>query len=186
VLLLVEGPSDEKVLPILARRLRSGVRFTAKAVGKGDLLSAQKVEVHIRFATAHQRGIDKAVLCIDSECTPTEETRARLDAVAREVGTRFPSIAIRGVVVDHSLEGWLLCDRQALAQFLGQAEQRLRYGNAENECRPAALMGRLFKQARRDFVKTDVLPRLAEIVDAQRISQGSPTFETFRRILVQG
>lgn len=186
VLLLVEGQSDKQALPVLARKLVSGVRFTAIPVGKGDLLSAQKVEVHINYAVARQRGIDKAVLCIDSECTDINETRARLDAVVREVAGRLSQIAVRAVVVDHSLEGWLLADRQALAQFLGIREEQLRYGDPENECRPANVMERIFHRARRDFVKTDALPALAGMMDAGRLAQRSPTFEAFRRALVQG
>ena len=125
------------------------------------------------------------MLCIDSECTPINETMARIDAVAHQVAAHFHHVSIKAVVVDHSLEGWFLADRQTLAQFLGIAEQRLHYGNPENECRPAELM-RLFNRAGRDFVKTDALPRLAGIVNTRRITQGSPTFEAFRQALGQG
>jgi len=187
VLLLVEGPSDRSTLPILARKLRSGVRFIARVVGKGDLLSASKVEAHLYAAVVLQRDIDKAVLCIDSECTDISETRARIVTVARQVAGYFSGLSIRAVVVDHSLEGWLLTDRQALARHLGLPERPLlRYGDPENECRPAELMARVFRRARRDFLKTDALPALAERVDTQLIAQGSPTFETFRQALVQG
>lgn len=186
VLLLVEGQSDRRALPILARRLVDvGVGVTALKVGKGDLLSAQKTEVHIRYALARQRDVNKVVLCIDSECTDIGETRARIDAVAREVAGRLPQVSTRAVVVDHSLEGWLLVDRQALARHLGLPEGRLlRYGDPENECRPAELMARVFRQARRDFLKTDALPALAERMDVRLVAQGSPTFATFRQALV--
>ena len=51
VLLLVEGESDRDALPILARKLiRSNVGVTDLPVGKGDLLSPAKAEVHINYA----------------------------------------------------------------------------------------------------------------------------------------
>jgi hypothetical protein len=187
VLLLVEGPSDKGALPILARKLiGSRVGVTALAVGKGDLLSAKRVEVHISYAMARQKDILKAVLCVDSECTDIERTRARIETVAQEVAQNLTGVSIRAIVVDHSLEGWLLYDRPAVAQFLGITERWLGYRNPEHECRPANLMDRLFRRAGRDFIKTRDLPDLANRIDPGQVALLSPTFNEFKLAITEG
>lgn len=184
VLLLVEGKSDRDTLPILARKLlTTNVSVRALSVGQGDLLSADKITVHIRFAVARQRDIETVLLCIDSECTEILKTRRRIEAVAQAVSNQITGLTVRASVVDHSLEGWLLNDRRAVAQFLGTSPGALRYSNPENTSRPAVAMRRLFSKHGRDFVKTGDLPRLAGTVDPARIEAGSPTFKEFRLAL---
>ncbi len=191
VLLLVEGQSDRAALPILARRLAgAGVGVSALPVGRGDMFSADKVAVHIRLAVGRQRRSTfwKAVLCIDSECTEIDETKGRIDSVVADVDRRIRGVSVRAVVVDHSLEGWLLQDRSALAQYLGVPPTRLRYRDPETECRPAESMRKVFRRSRKrrnSFTKTGDLPSLAELIDTQQLARLSPTFRDFRHAIVE-
>lgn len=185
VLLLTEGESDRDTLPVLVRKMVGRtIGVEAQWVGRGDLLSTEKVVVHLSTAVRRHRDIRKALLCIDSECTPIEETRAKIQGVVRTVADRFRSLAVKAVVVDHSLEGWLLGDKGAVAGFLGIQPRRLNYRNPEEECQPAKLMGRIFRRAGRDFVKTGTLASLAEAVDVQGLAHSSPTFRDFQQTLL--
>jgi hypothetical protein len=186
VLLLVEGQSDQKTLPVLARKIigpRIGI--DVRVVSQGDMLTnARKVVAHIKAAI--RRDTSKALLCVDSECTEIDRTRARLETVTRQVAGSFPRLSVKAVVVDHALEGWLLQDRQSVGRFLGLPERQLRYSNPENHCRPAELMDRLVRRAKiKDYTKPGKLPDLAKQVDPQQIASASPTFEIFRRMIAE-
>lgn len=153
--------------------------------GQADLTDAAKMLVHARARL--QRGGDtwRIVLCRDSECTPIEDTRARLAPAADRLNDALPSCVVRAVVVDHSLEGWFLADRQALAAYLGCRLSRLRrYPSPETICRPAETMGQVFQRARRTFDKVGDLARLAQRVNVDTIAAGSPTFREFRDALL--
>ena len=183
---MVEGQSDRATLPILARRLlQPGIGIDARLVAQGDMLSARKVEAHIKAAINQQQDTNKVLICIDSECTEVDVTGTRIDHVARTVAENLHGLAIKGVVVDHSLEGWLLHDREALAGFLNISVTANTYRNPESDCRPATTMGKLFRRARKDFVKTAVLPPLAERADLDKVAQASPTFVAFRSAILE-
>lgn len=141
---------------------------------------------HVRLRMRSRRDAWRLLLCIDSECTPIEDTRARLEPVARELNGTFRSSTVRAVVVDHSLEGWFLADREALAAYLGCPLSRLRwYPSPETICRPAETMGQVFHRARRTFDKVGDLARLAQVVDVEAIAATSGTFREFREALLR-
>ena len=166
--------------------ISSDVGVTALPVGKGDLLSPAKVKVHINYAITRQKDTFKVVLCIDSECTDINVTKTRIEGLAREMVTLFRSLSVKAVVVDHSLEGWLLCDRQGVAEFLGITLRRLlRYGDPDQECRPADLMGKVFLRAGKDFVKAEALADLARRIDHDQLARLNPTFKEFQLAILE-
>ncbi|MBI4235755.1 MAG: DUF4276 family protein [Chloroflexi bacterium] len=171
VLLLVEGLSDKYVLPILARKMLPGnAGIDVRVVSQGDMVTnARKVHAHIR--AARRRDTVKVILCRDSEGIPAAETKPKLEVVAQEVARSFRSLPIEAVVVDHSLEGWLLHDREAIARYLGIPPAGLRYRNPEDDLRPARRMENIFRRARRDFTKTGDGPRRAGRSGAHRREQ---------------
>ena len=185
ILLLVEGQSDREGLPILARKMVSReIGFDALHVSQGNLFSAEKVNAHIGYAVKRKLDTNKAVLCVDSEGIPIEETKARLQTVTQAVSKLRAGLPVKAVVVDHSLEGWVLWDRLAIARFLGLEESALHYRNPESEDRPADLMSKLFRQAGRDYIKMGNLPALAARVDVGEIAKHSPTFREFRSAII--
>ena len=87
------------------------------------------------------------------------------------------------IVVDHSLEGWLACDADALRKVLGRQAVLSIKGNPEDHQRPAELMHRIFRDNRKGFVKTVHNEKIAEFVKPQNILEKSPTFRRFASTL---
>jgi hypothetical protein len=182
MLMVVEGQSDRNTLPAMARKIIGHrVGFDTCLMRQGDMFNPVKLEVHIKVALRRNTG--RVLVGRDSECTEVAETRQRLEAVVQQIAGRFPNLLVKAVVVDHSLESWFLQDRITLAQFLGIAVSRLKYTNPENQCRPAELMSRMFRLAKRDFIKTESLPGLVERINPETIAQRSPTFCDFQSAL---
>lgn len=141
-------------------------------------MTATKAIGHLRFVKG------KALLCVDSEGIAISERQSAIDSVASSVGPRLRGLAVHGVVVDRSLEGWILCDRQAVANYLGLSLRSLKYQNPEEMADPVKAMRGLFRiTSREDYSKTHDLPLLAEMVDPASIAESSPTFQRFRQVL---
>jgi hypothetical protein len=151
-------------------------------VGQGDLLSTDKMSVRIRYAKASHRDLARVLLCVDSEGEDIARRQSAIDSVVGGVGP-LKGLAVRGVVVDRSPEGWILCDRQAVASYLSLSQSGLKYPNPEGAPRPVQHMERLFRIANRDYTKTHDLPRLANIVNPEIIARSSPTFQLFHKAL---
>ena len=152
----MEGESDEKVLPILGHRILTGSpAFKALNLrGKGNLLNLTKVASIIKYNLRESHDISKVLLCIDSECTDVEATKLQLATPEQALQRSFPDLPVRYVVVDHSLEGWLLQDREAIQETLGRNSKLPQYGNPEENCRPAELLQELFEKNGRYYKKT--------------------------------
>lgn len=185
ILLLVEGPSDKKALVALAGKVTPDLPIPrVLVVGRGDLFRPEKLKAHVGFAHQQNPRIRKVLACVDSECTPIEETQRQAALLESELQRAFRDLSIKYVVVDHSLEGWLLCDRNAVRKVLGGKAWLPRYRSPENECRPAQLLETIFRRNNRDFIKTRDAPRLADQAKPQHIFRVSDTFKDFRQALL--
>jgi len=182
ILLLVEGYSDRRALPILAGKIAPGSALPkALRVPRGDLFSPDNLQPHIRYACQQSPELSKVLICVDSECTPIDETRSQIAPFQAELQRAFPRLTIRYVVVSHALEGWLLADRAALRELLGKNVRLRRYGNPEDLCRPAEILAGIFSSNNRDYIKTRDAIRLAEQADVRRISRQCHTFQDFQQ-----
>ena len=88
-----------------------------------------------------------------AESDPNETLR-RTEPVAAELNRISGRASVSYIVVDHSLEGWLACDEQALRAVLGRSARIRIRGNPEDDPRPARLLERIFRANKKDFVKT--------------------------------
>ena len=59
----------------------------------------------------------------DSEGVAPEETYDLMRPAERELRRRFPELGIDYVVVDHSIEGWLLCDARGVESGAWRTER---------------------------------------------------------------
>jgi hypothetical protein len=154
ILLLVEGPSDKTALPILAGKIVSkSTHVIAQPVGKGDLFNPDKLRVHIKFACKNNPTIRKVLACVDSENVPIEETQNRVAILGKQLEQLYSSVSIKYIVVDHSIEGWLLCDRKAVSRVLGKNAILPKYRNPENEMNPFGILENIFRKNGRSFKK---------------------------------
>lgn len=185
LLLLVEDKDGPQPFKTLVRKM-SRDAVTARFMPQGDMLNVDKVFEFIRLHCRSHRNVSKVFICRDSECTPIAETRQRCReaaaSLARRLGPRFPPVAY--VVVDHSLEGWLGSDAQALRTVLGH-DAWIPRRNFEEYCRPADLMNETFTRNDRDgYEKSRDALLLAEACDPRRIAARSRTFSYFRQLVL--
>ena len=180
--IFVEGPSDRSTIPILICKLgyRSGVH--ARWV-RGAMLGVSEMSNQVSALLATQPGTDRILIFIDSEGVDPARTLERTHSVSNELNRIASSVPVSYIVVDHSLEGWLACEVDAVKAVLGRnATVRIR-GNPEDNPRPAKVLERVFRSNGKTFKKTVDNPKIAHQVNPEVIAQKSPTFRRLVDIL---
>ena len=178
----VEGTSDLQTIPKLIRRLgyRGGIRGHSV---RGDMLSVREMSNQIMALLSRRGRVSRVLIFIDSEgADPNQTLRGTERALPqlRRVAGRVP---VDYVVVDHSIEGWLACDTDALRAVLGQDARINIQGNPEDQPRPARSLERVFRDNGVEFKKTVHNEMIAKRVTARNILQKSPTFVRLASIL---
>ena len=185
IAIFVDGKSDKPTLDILAEKVL-GNRSPKPGreillLPRGDFFSAPKVSAQLKFLHQTRPDIGKVILCLDCECTPAEDIQSQLTKVQEEVRRDHPSLSPTIVLKVHALEGWLASDRKAVQKVLGAKPKA--YPKPENECKPKALLARVFKKANKEFDYMRDDPRLAQEVDIESLCQSSPSFCEFRKAI---
>lgn len=185
IALLVDGKSDRDTLKILARKLLAKRKpppgFESRVLPRGDFFSPVKVSAYLRDFHRTHPDVNKAILCLDCECTPPEDIRPILLKVQQEIRREHPSLNPTFVLKVHALEGWLASDRQALREFLGTDPAT--YPQPESVCKPKELLATVFKKANREFDYMRDNPKIAHAIDIERLCQSSPSFSEFRNAI---
>jgi hypothetical protein len=185
IAIFVDGPSDRDTLKILARKLLAQRRPTPglefRVLPRGDFFSSPKISAYLTHLHRTRPDVDKAILCLDCDCTPAEDIQPQLTKVQEEVRRSHPSLNPTIVLKVHALEGWLASDRQAVQKVLGAKPKT--YGKPENVCNPKELLAMVFKKANKDFDYMRDDPRLAQETDIERLCRSSPSFSEFRKAI---
>jgi hypothetical protein len=173
--IFVEGPSDRDSIPILLRKL--GQRAVhARVTGRGDMLDVATMHRHVQALRATHRGVRRVLVFLDSEGVDPEVTLREAEGPRRELLGALRRVDLDYVVVDHSLEGWLACDEEAVRSVLGRNARLRTRVNPEDHPRPAQLMEGLFRANGKQFRKTVHNRLLAERADTTVIADRSATF----------
>ena len=173
--IFVEGKSDRESHKHLLRKL-GNASIRDHVVDQGDMLNVREMQNQIQAVLRVQPEISHVLVLRDSEGVAPEKTRDWMRPAERELRERFPGLGIDYVVVDHSIEGWLLCDQEALRAVLGPRARINVPANPDQNPRPADLLKRVFKDNRREFIKTRHNPAIAEAADVETIKKCSQTF----------
>ena len=181
--IFVEGQSDRTTIPILIRKAGYAGGIQTRIVHRGDMLDIAEVSRHVDALLSLHRDVDKILVFIDWEGVDPARTQRDTRGAASRLNRIAGGVPLRYIVVDHSLEGWLACDTDALKAVLGRDAKIHTGGNPENHLRPAETMSRIFRDNGRDFSKTRHNPRIAEAVTVERIADKSPTFRRLLRTL---
>jgi hypothetical protein len=185
IAIFVDGPSDRDTLKILARKLlaqrRPAPALEFRVLPRGDFFSSPKISAYLTHLQRTHPEVDKAILCLDCECTPAEDIQPQLTEIQEEMRQNHPSLNLTIVLKVHALEGWLASDRQAVQKVLGAEPKD--YPNPENECKPKELLATVFKKANREFDYMRDAPRLAQEIDIESLSRSSPSFCEFRKAI---
>lgn len=180
--IFVEGPSDKQSIPILIKKLGYRARLHTRVVS-GNRLSARRMSRHVSALLTLPRRPDRILIFIDSEGVEPETTQRNAEPVAIHLNQVSGRIPVDYVVVDHSLEGWLACDEDALRRVLGRQARINTRGNPEDHSRPAELMSRIFRENGKDFRKTVHNQQIAEFIKPGNILAKSPTFRRLASLL---
>jgi hypothetical protein len=185
IALFVDGQSDRDTLKILVRKLIAQRKpppgFEFRVLPRGDFFSPLKVSAHLRYLSQTHPDLNKAILCLDCECTPAEDIQPTLSEVRQEIRREHPSLNPTFVLKVHALEGWLASDRQALGEVLGA--EPVAYPKPETVCKPKELLATVFEKANKEFDYMRDDPRIAEAVDIERLCQSSASFSEFRNAI---
>ena len=171
----MEGQSDYRSIPILLRKLRK-TKIHTRRVAAGDMLDIKEMTHYIQALSRHK--IQMAIIFRDSECTDPEDWISRSKVVEKGFEQLGLKPLVRYIIVDHSLEGWLACDKAALRAVLGPDAKIPNRLNPAYSCRPAEVMKRLFQynNVRAPFNKVIHNPLMAQSADPKVIEKESPTF----------
>jgi len=183
VALLVEGPSDERTLKILSKKImgeQTGIE-TRILRGRGNLLNERKVYSHIVNIIQNHPDVSKIIICIDSECTPKDETEREMKDVENSLRAKIQqNYTIYYIGVIHALEGWLLTDRDNLRKYLGPRARGKILPSAALNCKPKEFMKNIFKRNGKNFLPTLHNPRIAEQIDIDKTAKNNESFKFFR------
>lgn len=80
IVLLVEGPSDANTLKVLVKKIlgEQANVIPKPRRGRGNLLKAEKVLKYINTLLRRNPDVSKIIVCVDSECTPEDETEREI------------------------------------------------------------------------------------------------------------
>ncbi len=169
----VEGDSDEKAICTLLRKLgRRSVH--PGVVRRGNMFDVDKMAAHIAALRGRHPSIERVLIFLDSECTDPDATLQETEQPQASLRKMSP-VPVDYLVVDHSIEGWLLQDK-ALRGILGKGATVRVKGSTEEECRPALKMRRIFRDNGKEFHKVLHNPELAKAVSAKTLEATDPTF----------
>lgn len=179
--IFVEGRSDKLSIPILIRKLTPIRILTPHIVSAGDMLDIEEISHHIRFIRPQK--IKMTIIFRDSECTDPAYWIAKTKILEQEFVKRGYKLPVRYVIVEHSLEGWLACDGEALQAVLGTRVRSTTALSIAHACRPAQAMKQLFKRNGKSFNKVTHNPKIAENVKPKVLVENSPTFAYLAKLV---
>ena len=171
--IFVEGPSDREPHKHLLRKL-GHASIQTRVVPQGNMLDTDTMQRHIEAVLLLHQDISHVLVLRDSEGVAPEGTYELMRPAERELRARFPDLGIDYVVVDHSIEGWLLCDAEALRVVLGTRARINVPGNPDQNPRPADLMKGIFRANGKEFRKTTHNPAIAEAARVEEIRAVQP------------
>ncbi len=182
IALFVEGLSDKETLSILVKKIL-GEQFgviTKVFRGKGNLLNEREVYTRIIYTTQEHLDLSKILVCVDSECTPEDQTERELKKVEDSIKTKT-QLPIYYVGVIHALEGWLLADPDAVRKYLDPRVQINISSSATSHCRPKEVLKGIFKRVEKEFLPTRDCLEIAKEVDISKLAKHNESFRLFRK-----
>jgi hypothetical protein len=141
----VEGNLDEAVLKKLLASVGIEVAYVFGKRGKDHLRGNIR---RYNQAARHERWVILVDLNNDAECPPP--------FIASWLPTRNPNLQLRIAV--HSVEAWLLAQRNEMARFLSVSVQRIPI-NPEDEEKPKTTLVNIARRSRSKSIRTDIVPK---------------------------
>ena len=183
IALFVEGQSDKETLTILVKKILGEHASVIPRVfrGKGNLLNEQKVYSSITYLVQEHPDVSKIIVCVDSECTPEDQTEQEIKKVEKSIKSKIQQRhPVYYVGVIHALEGWLLADPDAVTEHLGPKMKVNIPHQATLDCKPKEVIKDIFRKADKEFIALLHNPRIAEKIDIDKMANQNKSFARFR------
>jgi len=182
--LFVEGKSDKDAIPkLICKLLDSSTKIIPRTIPRGEMFNSEKIKPYLEALLKKHQDIEKVIICVDSECTDFAEIQKEVSRVERELGGMGLPVVPRYAVVVHSLEAWLAADPEALKCVLGKGAHVRIEQDLEEVCKPAELLGDIFAQHGKKFLKARHDPLIAEHADPGRIAKRNSSFQRFSELV---
>ncbi|HUV01931.1 MAG TPA: DUF4276 family protein [Desulfobacteria bacterium] len=175
---IVEGPSDEKVVEEICRKLQ--VQPKIKQMRKA--INPRKAKVFAEFLL----GLDceKVIILQDSHCSDPAKIEGNLKGRLIEESLRDKmDREVKICVVVHAIESWLLADEEAIGDYLRSKVRGIH--NPENECKPEEVLDEIFKRHdEQKYLKGGEAPReIAKRLSLDRVIEKCPSFIKFKTFI---
>jgi hypothetical protein len=180
--IVVEGPRDAAVYPIIIRRIRSDIEYViARPCGGMPALSDKFVGWLRHFQYQHL--IEKALVIRDSDWKDSHALEAKLSDRLDKSGFK-PTFPVHFYATRCMVETWLLADEQALrkvALIRGRTRSIKPFGRPlEGVIDPKPLFLKMLSEA--GLAADDkVYQEVASAADLDRIAERCPRFAEFRK-----
>jgi hypothetical protein len=182
--IVVEGPSDFAVYPVLMRRIRNDIDgLQVRACHGKSKLKNKFLDILKEFERNPAWQINLAFVIRDSDCMPPQEIEAQLLKVLRE-SPFDPHFPVEFFATKCQLETWLLADENAINQVSQRRGKNRQVGpvefqfEADNGAKNRFL-GQLLKASLP--ATPQVYKEIADIADIARIAACCPSFREFTR-----
>jgi len=189
IALLVEGESDERALPALAKRIAGDyppVRpfrpERARQRGGWDALrKVEPVSERIREIREKDPEFETFVVVLDSHCHPAEDRRQQAGNLERKLREHFGGLDVRCFIVVHELESWFLADRKTLDKLLVRRSSVVACPDPIEGC--CAPKDDVLAKAW-DYRETRDARRIADEMDLDQAARLCPSFVEFRDLIL--
>jgi len=173
----VEGPSDEKVVEEICRKLQ----ILPKVKKMRKEMNPRKVKAFVNFLL--DQNCEKVIILQDSHCSDPAKIEGNLRKRLIEESLRDKiDRAVEICMVVHAIESWLLADEEAIGDYL-RSKVRGIY-NPENECKPDKVLNEIFKRYGLDYFKGGEAPReIAKRLSLDKVIKKCPSFIKFKTFI---
>ena len=174
---IVEGPSDEKVVEEICRKLQ--VQPKIKQMRKA--INPRKAKAFADFLL--DMSCEKVIILKDSHCSnPTKIEINLRDRLIEESLRDKIDREVRICIVVHAIESWLLADEEAIGDYLRSKVKGIH--NPENECKPEDVLDGFFKKNNREYLKGGEAPReIAKRLRLEKVIKKCPSFIKFKTFI---
>jgi hypothetical protein len=178
--LLVGGPTERACYETLTKKLgvSADVRMPGRPGGEDRLLDPKEVLTLIEPMTNRRAKPSGVFIVVDSECDPKRERERKAKQALAQL-RRNLNIRIEYFFVECMIESWLLADHVALERFLDRHVGHIPSRTAGDDTR----LRNLIRNAKRKYVESRDWPKLARLIDPERLALASPNFNRFRVLL---
>jgi hypothetical protein len=180
---VVEGPSDEKIIQEISRKLRINAEIRRPTRGE-KIQSPKKTSSYTKDLL--YKGCEKVIILKDSHSSNPIKVEEDLRNKLKEESLKDKMDKnVKICIVVHAIESWLLADEKAVGNYLNVRIEKIR--NPESIYNPSEKIDKIFKKFKgykRKYYKGGEDPReIAKRLDLENIMEKCPSFKKFVGIL---